>query len=132
MKFACLSVALLAGLFVGAQQPPRSAGIAQSAVVEGYVTTEEASALPGANIGLDSLTHGYHRSAVADVSGHYLMDELQPGAYSLFAEVKGQGCILLPHVTLQPGQHLRQDFHFTRSARYPNACAPAQSKGKSR
>ena|SRR5579863_8160155 len=102
----------------------------QSAAIEGFVSSNLASVLPGAKVGVDSLTRGYHREAVTNTSGYYIVDELQSGAYSVYAEVPGYGCIIFPHVALMPGQHLREDFVFVRNRPYPGACEPPDKKAK--
>lgn len=105
-------------------------GQQQYAAIEGFVTSDLAASLPGATIGIDSLTRGYHREAITNTSGFYSIEELQPGAYSIFAEAKGYGCIIYPRVALIPGQHLRQDFRFVRTKRYPEGCEPPKKSDK--
>ena len=98
--------------------------------VEGFVTSDLASTIPDARVGIDSLTRGFHRETSTSSSGYYLLDDLMPGAYSVWAEVKGMGCIIYPHVALNPGQRLRQDFYFARAKRYPGNCEPLETKPK--
>jgi hypothetical protein len=112
---------ILFGIVAGAQAD-RSSGI------EGFVTSDIAAVIPNARIGVDSVTKGFHRETVTNASGYYLVDELNPGAYSVWAEVKGLGCIIYPHVAVFPGQRVRQDFHFARAKRYPGSCEPLQKK----
>ena len=116
-------VLLCAGLTIqGGQQ--------QSAAVEGFVTSDLASALPGTTIRIDTVTRGYHRETITNTSGFYSIQELPPGAYSIFAGYEAYGCIIYPQVALMPGQHLRQDFHFARAKRFPEGCEPAGKKAK--
>ena len=98
--------------------------------IEGFVTSDIASVIPDAKIGVDSLTRGFHRETTTNTSGYYLLDGLSPGAYSVWAEVKGMGCIIYPHVALFPDQRLRQDFYFARAKRYPGNCELLEKKSK--
>lgn len=122
MKFlkVCLLFLLANGLRPQEQQ--------QSSAIEGFVTSDIAAVVPGATIRLDSITRGYHRDTQTNSSGYYMLDEVQPGAYSLCAEVRGLGCIIYPHVALSPRQHLHQDFVFVRAKRYPEGCEPPTNK----
>ncbi|MFL6414925.1 MAG: carboxypeptidase-like regulatory domain-containing protein [Bryobacteraceae bacterium] len=112
----CLILALAAGLIAAAAEADDPSGI------DGFVTAELTASVPGARIGIDSLSKGFHRETTTDVTGYYLMDDLTPGAYSIWAEVRGLGCIIYPRVALLPGKHVRQDFRFVRTKRYPGAC----------
>jgi hypothetical protein len=124
MKLKNVSLALLlAALATNARQP-------QPATIEGFVTSNVVSVLPNAKVGVESLTRGVHREAVTNTSGYYIIDELQSGAYSVYAEVPGYGCIIYPHVVLMPGQHMREDFVFVRTGHYPSACQPTHEKDK--
>src|ERR1700751_4196244 len=89
MKFSQLCVFLLvASSTICGQERPQSS----AAAIEGFVTSDLTAVVPGAAIHLDSLTRGYHREATTNTSGYYLMQEVQPGAYSLCAEGRGYGC----------------------------------------
>lgn len=109
---------------LAASEPGQRSGI------EGFVTSDIGAAIPSATIGVDSVTRGFHRETVTDTSGYYLVGELNPGAYSVWAEVDGLGCIVYPHVEVLPGQLLRKDFYFARANRYPRNCEPLQRKSK--
>jgi len=52
------------------------------------------------------------------------MDDLNPGAYSVWAEVKSVGCIIYPNIPIFPGKRVRQDFHFVRTRRNSGNCQP--------
>lgn len=114
---------VLLAIIAPAQQDPPSG-------IEGFVTSDIAAMIPNAKIGVDSVTRGFHRESVTNSSGYYLVNELNPGAYSVWAEVKGLGCIIYPHVAVFPAQRVRQDFHFVRAKRYPGSCEPLQKKSK--
>jgi len=107
--------AVAAGLIAAAETDKPSG-------VDGFVTTELTAVVPGARIGIDSLSKGFHSETTTDVTGYYSMDDLTPGAYSIWAEVRGLGCIIYPHLALLPGKRVRLDFRFVRTKRYPAAC----------
>ena len=111
----CCACLLLVGASM-ARQPNSRASI------DGFVTGDLVTALPGATVGIGSVTGSFHRQTTTDPSGYYSLDELQQGAYSLWAEVKGYGCILYPQVAVFRGQHTRQDFRFVRPKRPPESC----------
>lgn len=119
----CLLLLLL-GMLAPAQQDHQSSGI------EGFVTADFAAVVPNATVGIDSVTKGFHRQTATNTSGYYLIDELRPGAYSAWAEVRGLGCIIYPRVVVAPGQRVRQDFYFARAKRYPGNCEPLQKKSQ--
>ena len=96
--------------------------------IDGMVTSDLATVLPGATVGLSSLTGAIHRETVTNLSGYYLLDDLPAGGYTLWAEARGYGCILYPHVAVFRGQRIRQDFHFVRTKRLPKNCEPVEQK----
>jgi hypothetical protein len=98
----------------------------QPAGLEGFVSADLSAAVSGAKIGVDSVSKGFHRETETDVTGYYSINELSPGAYSIWAEVKGLGCIIYPHVSLEPGKRVRQDFRFVRTTKYPRPCYSAK------
>jgi|SRR6185437_15787891 Carboxypeptidase regulatory-like domain len=54
---------------------------------------------------------------ITDVNGHYKLEMLPAGNYQVFADANGYGCVLIPHLIVGEGQHVRQDFHFHLSQR---------------
>lgn len=108
----------------------RSDQVCDRCGVDGFVTSDIAGALPGATVEINSVTRGFHRRAVTDQSGYYLLDNLEPGAYSLWAEANGMGCIIVPRVAVFAGKRIRQDFHFARARRPADACEPQKRKVK--
>ena len=98
--------------------------------IDGFVTGDMAAAVASATVGIDSRTGNFHRQTTTNTSGYYLMDDLQPGGYSVWAEVKPYGCIIYPHVPLLPGERTHQNFHFVRAKRYPGNCEPVQKREK--
>ncbi len=75
----------------------------------------------------DSITKGLHRQAASNGCGYYLVDYFNPGAYSVWAEVKGLGCIIYRNISVFPGKRVRQDFHFVRAKRNPDNCQPVET-----
>ena len=98
--------------------------------IEGFVTNDVAEFISQAKIGAHSATGGIYRKAITDTSGYYLMQDIRPGSYSIWAEAKGYGCIVYPHVTVSYGQRLRQDFRFTKLNRNPGNCEPLEKSSK--
>ena len=90
--------------------------------VEGLITGDADAPLARVTVGVDGLAAGEHRQVVSDSAGHYLLDELRPGGYSLWAEAKGYGCIIYPKVAVFPGKRIRQDFHFSNVKQKSHAC----------
>lgn len=89
--------------------------------VEGFITGDANAPLAAVTVGVDGLATGEHHQVSSDSVGHYLLDELRPGGYSLWAEAKGYGCIMYPKVAVFPGKRIRQDFHFSK-VRKSRAC----------
>lgn len=87
----------------------------KSSSIHGFVTLNTTIYLADVKIGLDSLATGVHIESETDVSGHYLFDEVRPGAYSMWADAKQYGCILIPRVAVHYDERVRQDFNFVRT-----------------
>ena len=68
----------------------------QMSSVEGFVTSEVTASVADAKIGLDGLVRPIHRETRTDAAGYYFLRDLQPGAYILWADVAGLGCIMYP------------------------------------
>ena len=101
-----------------------------SSSIDGLVTSDIAGTIPNARIGVDKVTGGFHRETTTNSSGYYLVDDLSPGAYSVWAEVRGLGCIIYPHLAVPPGERIHQNFHFVRAKRYPGNCEPVQKRSE--
>src|ERR1700751_767110 len=52
--------------------------------IDGLVTRDIAAGVSGATIGIDNQTGGFHRRTTTTASGYYLMDDLEPGGYSVW------------------------------------------------
>lgn len=104
--------------------------VAGEASVQGFVALNAVASLPGVTIGLDNLGHGTHFEATTDGSGYYQFPEVTPGAYSIFADAKGYGCILIPHLAVHYGEQVRQDFNFVRGRAYDGCDVENKKKSK--
>lgn len=100
-----------------------------SSSIEGGVTLNTTIHLAGATISVDSLARGVHIQRETDGSGYYLFEEIQPGAYSMWADAKGYGCILIPRVAVHYDERVRQDFNFVRGKTY-KSCEGVDKKEK--
>ncbi len=116
-----LLLAMIMGISTGDTQPVTRSGI------DGFVTMDVTAAATGASIGVDSMTKGGHFRATTSNSGYYLVDDIEPGAYSVWAEVKGIGCIIYPNVAVYRGQRTRRDFNFVHASRDKGNCQPANN-----
>ena len=76
------------------------------------------------------MARGKFSQATTDVSGYYLFDDVRPGAYSMWAEARGYGCILIPHIAVHYGERVRQDFNFVRGKSYDGCEAIERKKVK--
>jgi hypothetical protein len=99
----------------------------QISSIEGFVTSEVTASLADAKIGLDGLARPIHRETRTDASGYYFLGDVQPGAYTLWADVAGMGCIMYPRVVVNYSEHVRRDFQFIRGKR-PGGCEPLEKK----
>ena len=115
----CLSFLFVAALLASDQR--KTSGL------EGFVKLYAIKPVPGAAIGVDSLTRGTHLRGTTNASGYYSFDDVRPGTYSVSAEAKGYGCIIYPHVVVQYGERLRQDFNFM-TAKALSDCGTVEKK----
>src|SRR5690348_5460112 len=86
--------------------------------VEGVVTID-GSPFAGVEVEASSASIGAFWETSTNPSGHYLLDEMRPGRYTMWAEASGHGCIVIPRVVIKDGVRTRQDFHFRKGRTYP-------------
>lgn len=115
-------LALTIAAVAPANVPVRKSGI------DGFVTSDIQAVIAGAAVGIDNVGTGLHRQTATNTSGYYVFDDLRPGAYTVWSEVKGYGCILYPHIVVAEGALIRQDFYFARAKRTPGSCEPLTAK----
>ena len=89
-----------------------SASFAGSGIT-GIVSDPQGQALPGAGVRIESAS-GYHASAMADATGHYVFVSVPDGVYQVVAEAQGLAAVRL---TLKlAGQLAIQNIAFTEVA----------------
>lgn len=81
-----------------------------SATILGYVADKTGAAIPGATVTIANKATNVSRSTVSDSQGQYNIPSLQPGSYSLVAEMKGFQAQRIASIVLQASQTARQDF----------------------
>ena len=121
MKFKCWCPILFFAASTLASDPSKISG------VEGFVTLNAVASLPGVTIGVGSQVRGTHLQTTTNTSGYYLFDEIRPRAYTMWAEARTYGCILIPRVVVHYGERVRQDFNFVRGKAY-GGCEPVDRK----
>jgi hypothetical protein len=91
-------------------------------VMQGVVTTDGGAPLPDVKITLDGLRQPLHFAAQSDATGRYSIANVPPGAYTVAADAKGFGCVVIPRIVLEAGQPVKQDFQFLHGRQKP-ACS---------
>lgn len=124
MKLKCQYLVLLFAVSILASDARKVSS------VEGAVTLNSMTALSGVTIELDNLARGTHLQSTTNTSGYYLFEEIRPGAYSMWADAKGYGCILIPRLAVHYGERVRQDFNFVRGKAYGGCEAVEKKKAK--
>ena len=94
--------------------------------VEGVVTIDD-TPFAGVEIEASSAAQGAFWETSTNSSGHYVLNDVRPGRYTMWAEMSGRGCIVIPGVLVKEGQRVRQDFHFAKGKTYPG-CESLKSK----
>jgi hypothetical protein len=84
------------------------------AAVEGAITTDGGAPLAGVKIAIDGLAKPIHWETVSNPQGQYAIANIMPGSYTVSAEAKGFGCVIIPRLVLEGGKKSRQDFQFLR------------------
>jgi hypothetical protein len=104
-----LSLLILALLFAFPEGQQR---LSPAGAIEGAVITDGGAPLPGVKITIASLTKPGHFEASSNAAGRYVIESVPEGSYSVAAEAKGYGCVIIPKVVFQGGKRLKQDFEF--------------------
>jgi hypothetical protein len=60
-----------------------------SGLITGTITDQSGAVLPGAHLVLTNQATGAQRNSVTDSNGHYIIPELQPGAYTVSVTKEG-------------------------------------------
>lgn len=94
-------------------------GLSQSldlVTIRGKVTDSNGAVLPGATITATFIATGNSRSVATNAEGEYKIIDLQPGAYSVTAEMKGFEKVTFTEVYTISGQNVRLDFTLNPAA----------------
>lgn len=95
-------VFFILALVLAAAGPALAQGEA-SAVVTGVISDAQGGVLPGATVTLRNVESGTTRTVVTEADGQYRIAGLQPGRYSLRAELDGFAPREVPNLTLTIG-----------------------------
>ncbi|RMG03108.1 MAG: TonB-dependent receptor [Acidobacteria bacterium] len=94
-------------------------GLSQSldlVTIQGKVTDSNGAVLPGATITATFVATGNSRSVATNAEGEYKIIDLQPGAYSVTAEMKGFEKVTFTEIYTISGQNVRLDFTLNPAA----------------
>jgi hypothetical protein len=103
------AILFLALLFTLAPEQVRPSPVA---AIEGSTSTDGGAPLPGVKVAIDSLTRPEHFVTHSSAAGRYALENIPPGMYTMLAEAKGFGCVIIPKVLIEPGKRVKQDFEF--------------------
>jgi hypothetical protein len=92
---SCLLILFLCPATVGAQQ--------QLATLQGTITDQTGSLVPGVTVTATSVDTGVARTAITNASGVYRLPSLDPGRYRVSAELTGFSRAVRDNVTLEVG-----------------------------
>lgn len=94
-------------------------GLSQSldlVTIQGKVTDSNGAILPGATITATFVATGNSRSVATNAEGEYKIIDLQPGVYSVTAEMKGFEKVTFTDIYTISGQNVRLDFTLNPAA----------------
>ena len=100
-----IKVCLIALLLAGAARWMQAQSTFGS--IRGTVQDSSGAVIPGATIMLRSLDQNFTRQAVSNDTGEYLLENLQPGHYTLTVERQGFSKATVPTAQLEARQDLR-------------------------
>ena len=86
--------------------------VSPAATIEGSATTDGAAPLPGVKIAVDNLMRPQHFETRSNAAGHYVIENVPPGRYTVLADARGFGCVVIPVLVMQSGKRVKQDFEF--------------------
>src|SRR4030042_5486348 len=113
----------LAIFFTGANS------LAQTTLVtlEGTVTDEEGSALPGATVAARNVDTGYTKSSTTKADGRYIISGLQPGKYECEVSIPGFAKEIRKGLAFAVGARLPIDFVLKQTTIEEEVTITAQS-----
>ena len=95
--------------FAAADRIPAALAQTTQGEILGTVTDPSGAVIPGAEITVTSLETGFTRKALADELGNYIVPHLEPGDYSVAAELTGFKTFVRERVTLESNKKVRID-----------------------
>ena len=104
----------------------QSSDVAKPATLQGMVRDSQQHAVVSAKVHLQAKNGTQIANAISDANGQYLFQSLQPGAYSLRAELSGYDNATFGPLFLKPGETKRIDLTFgpAKSASPPKPSQP--------
>lgn len=100
-----LWIVLIAG---GSFEPASAQG--QTGAISGMITDQSGAVLPGATVTIVNLANGQAQTVVTLDTGLYRVTALQPGPYSVTAEIAGFTTVKRPEVTVNIGSVVQVDI----------------------
>lgn len=67
-----------------------------------------------ASVEARNLVSGLVENTESDAGGHYVIERLRPGVYSLWVEAAGHDSVWIPKVVVEAGQSARQDVQLNQ------------------
>jgi hypothetical protein len=85
-------------------------GVGFSGTIKGTVSDPTGAAVPNATITLTGVDTGFHRTAVTDGDGEFLLTGIPPASYDVRIDAKGFQSEIRKMLVLTTGQILSLDF----------------------
>lgn len=112
LKFAVLILALLllASIPLARQF--------ESGSIEGVITNDHGP-LSKAAVQARNVMSGAEFNAESAINGHYILENLEPGRYSLWVRAQGHDSVWIPRIVVERGETAHKDIHLERSHSVP-------------
>ena len=101
-----LGIVVLAVLLAGSRAAAQSVQV----TLEGFITDDEGSPLPGATVVARNVETGYTKSTDSRSDGSYIISGLQPGEYEMEISLAGFATQLRKGMTFSIGARVKLDF----------------------
>jgi len=82
--------------------------------MEGSITDERGS-IQGAIVQADNVKGGTALRAVSSASGHYSLEKIRPGRYSVWVLEMSHDPVCVQNFSIERGQSLHKDFHMNET-----------------
>ena len=109
---------LVLGLLVLAATP--LAKQFDTGAIEGIITNDRGP-IANASIEARNLMFGDILRGESEIDGHYKVDDLRPGRYSLWVRALGHDSTWIPRIVVERGQTAHRDVRLDRSPMTPTA-----------